>query len=328
MKTARYHRHGGPEVLVIEEVDEPAPGPGQVVIRTEAIGGSFVDTTLRAGISALGRSPLPGSLHGDVVGVVQTVGEGVDSAWTGCRVAALVAVDAYAEFVTADADWLAPVPEGVAPADASNLAMPGPVALLALRWGRVAAGDTVLVHAAAGNIGHLALQLARLEGAGRVIATAGSPAKLDFARAHGADIAISYADPDWPQQLREAVPGGVDVALDSIGGTTTAATLGLLAPGGRLVIYGVAGGALPELPVGEVLALRSVTGFSIAGFRAAFPDEAHQHLREYAAHVAHGQVRTAVGAIVPLTDPAAAHRKLEDRTRSGRVLIVPDTSTE
>ena len=323
MRTVRYHEYGGPEVLTVEEVDEPRPAEGQVLIRTEAIGGSFVDTAMRAGTSTFGQPPLPGSPHGDVVGTVEDVGAGVDPSWEGKRVAALVAVDAYADLAVADAAWLAPVPDGMDAAQASNLAMPGPVALLGLRAGRLAAGETVLVHAAAGNIGHLATQLAKLEGAATVIATAGSPAKREFALAHGADVAISYADPDWADQVRAAAPGGVDVALDSIGGATSATTLGLLAPRGRMVVYGAAGNELPELPIGELLALRSVTGFGLMAFRAAFPDEARAHIEEVTAHVAAGRLRTAVAATVPLSEPAKAHEALEDRGRLGRVLIIP-----
>lgn len=323
MRTVRYHEYGGPEVLTVEEVDEPRPAEGQVLIRTEAIGGSFVDTAMRAGTSTFGQPPLPGSPHGDVVGTVEDVGAGVDPSWEGKRVAALVAVDAYADLAVADAAWLAPVPDGMDAAQASNLAMPGPVALLGLRAGRLAAGETVLVHAAAGNIGHLATQLAKLEGAATVIATAGSPAKREFALAHGADVAISYADADWADQVRAAAPGGVDVALDSIGGATSATTLGLLAPRGRMVVYGAAGNELPELPIGELLALRSVTGFGLMAFRAAFPDEARAHIEEVTAHVAAGRLRTAVAATVPLSEPAKAHEALEDRGRLGRVLIIP-----
>lgn len=323
MRTVRYHEYGGPEVLTVEEVDEPRPAEGQVLIRTEAIGGSFVDTAMRAGTSTFGQPPLPGSPHGDVVGTVEDVGAGVDPSWEGKRVAALVAVDAYADLAVADAAWLAPVPDGMDAAQASNLAMPGPVALLGLRAGRLAAGETVLVHAAAGNIGHLATQLAKLEGAATVIATAGSPAKREFALAHGADVAISYADADWADQVRAAAPGGVDVALDSIGGATSATTLGLLAPRGRMVVYGAAGNELPELPIGELLALRSVTGFGLMAFRAAFPDEARAHIEEVTAHVAAGRLRTAVAATVPLSEPAKAHEALEDRGRLGRGLIIP-----
>lgn len=323
MRRVRYYEHGGPEVLTVEEVAAPDPVEGQVRLRVEAIGASFVDTAMRAGTSAFGQAPLPGSPHGDVVGTVEAVGAGVDPSWAGRRVVALVAVDAYADVVLADADWLAAVPDGVDAAQASNLAMPGPVALLALRAGRTAAGETVLVHAAAGNIGHLTTQLAKLEGAGRVIATAGSAAKREFALANGADVAISYGDPDWADQVRAAAPGGVDVALDSIGGAVSATTLGLLAPRGRLVVFGAAAGEVPQLPVGELYALRTVTGFGLLGFRAAFPDEARAHIEEVSAHVAAGRLRTAVAATVPLSEPAKAHEALEDRERLGRVLLVP-----
>ncbi|MGW3041057.1 quinone oxidoreductase family protein [Kitasatospora sp. NPDC001159] len=205
MRRVRYHRYGGPEVLTEEEADTPTPGHGQVLLRTEAIGANFVDTRFRRGAPAgsVFHRPLPGILTGDVVGTVEAVGPGTGEELLGRRVAAL-AEDAFAEFVLADAAWLAPIPDGLDLGAASMLPMGAPVALGALRTGRVAPGETVLVHAAAGGIGHLAVQLAKVLGAGTVIATAGSAAKLDFVRKLGADVAVDYAAPDWPEQVRAA----------------------------------------------------------------------------------------------------------------------------
>jgi NADPH2:quinone reductase len=323
MRRVRYYEFGGPEVLKIEEADIPVPGAGQVLVRTEAIGTSWVDTTFRRGTSPLGRPSLPGSPHGDVAGTVEAVGEGADPALAGQRVVDLVNPDAYADYVLADADWLVRVPAGVDAGTATVLDMPAPVALRALRTGQLAAGETVLVHAAAGGIGHLATQLARIEGAGTVIATASSPAKLEFAREHGADAGVCYADPDWPDQVRAAAPGGVDVVLDTIGGQVTAPSLDLLAPFGRLVFYGAASGELPELPVSRVLSLRSVSGFGLLAWRAARPEQARREMTELAGLAAAGRLRATVQATLPLEDAARAHALLEDRTRSGRVLLVP-----
>ena len=181
MRRVRYYEFGGPDVLRVEEVDQPVPEAGQVLIRTEVIGTSWVDTTMRSGTSPFGRPDLPGSPHGDVVGRVEQVGEGVDQGLLGQRVAAFAERDAYADYVVAAADWVVRVPAGVDAALASVLSMPAPVALRVLRTGQLAKGETVLVHSAAGGIGHLAVQLAKLEGAGTVIATAGTPDKLEFA---------------------------------------------------------------------------------------------------------------------------------------------------
>jgi NADPH:quinone reductase len=320
MRRVRYYEFGGPEVLKVEEADIPVPGPGQVLVRTEAIGTSWVDTSFRRGTSPLGRPSLPGSPHGDVVGTVEAVGEGADPALAGQRVVDLVNPDAYADYVLADADWLVRVPDGVDAGTASVLDMPAPVALRVLRTGRLAPGETVLVHAAAGSIGHLATQLARIEGAGTVIATASSPAKLEFAREHGADVGVCYADPDWPDQVRAAAPGGVDVVLDTIGGQVTAQSMDLF---GRLVFYGAASGDLPELPVARVLSLRSVSGFGLLAWRAARPDQARQEMTELAGLAAAGRLRAVVQATLPLEEAARAHALLEDRSRVGRVLLVP-----
>jgi NADPH2:quinone reductase len=323
MRRVRYYERGGPEVLQIEEVDIPDPAPGQVQIATEAIGTSFVDTSFRRGTSAFGQPELPGSPHGDVVGTVTALGQGVDSVRIGDRVTALVNPDAYADYTVADAAWLAPVPAGVDHAVASVLEMPAPVALLALRTGRVSTGDTVLVHSAAGSIGHLALQLARLEGAVKIIATVGSPAKFDFVTEYGADVAISYGDADWTEQVQAVAPRGVDVIVDSVGGSISAQSLELLAPFGRLVIYGAAAGELPQVPAKGLYSLRSVSGFSWLAWLAAAPEQARRDLTEIAAHAAAGRLRVAVQETLPLDEVVKAHTLLEDRARTGRILLTP-----
>lgn len=324
MRRVRYYEHGGPDVLRIEEVDIPTLAPGQVLIRTEAIGTSYVDTAMRRGTSALGQAlALPGSPHGDVVGIVDSVGDTEHEALVGQRVVALVGVDAYADYAVADANWIAPVPAGLDLGTASVLAMPGPVALHALRASQLRDGETVLVHSAAGGIGHLATQLAKLEGAKTVIATASSPGKLEFARQHGADVGVCYTDDDWAEQVRALAPDGVDVILDSIGGQVSAASLQLLAPLGRLVIYGAASGSLPELPVASIFALHTVIGFGIVQWRAARPKQARREIEEVTELAAAKRLRTTVQATLPLADSAKAHELLEDRDRLGRVLLVP-----
>ncbi|WP_436563382.1 quinone oxidoreductase family protein [Kitasatospora sp. HPMI-4] len=324
MRRVRYYEYGGPEVLVMEEADIPAPGPGQVLIRAEAIGANFVDVQIRKGPSSgeIFRRPLPGKLTGDVVGPVQSVGAGVDAGLTGRRVAAL-AEDAFADYVVADAAWLAPVPDGLDLGAASMLPLGAPVALRALRSGRLSPGETVLVHAAAGGIGHLAVQLARVLGAGTVIATASSAAKLRFARELGADVAVNYTDEDWADQVRKAAPRGVDVALDPVGGDVLRQSLDLLAPFGRLVVYGVAGGEFADVPVTGIFGLRTVTGFSLLAWRAADPEQARREVAEVTGYTVSGKLRTTVHARLPLTEAVTAHRLLEDRSQLGRILLLP-----
>ncbi|MET8141935.1 zinc-binding dehydrogenase [Sphaerisporangium sp. NPDC005288] len=325
MRRIRYYEHGGPEVLTMEEVEVPVPGAEQVLIRAEAVGANFVDTVFRRGPAAGSpfQRPLPGLLTGDVVGTVEAVGPGVDPGLVGRRVAALVAEDAFADHVVTDARWLAEVPPGLDNGAASVLPMAAPVALRVLRAGRLAPGETVLVHAAAGGIGHLAVQLARLLGAGRVIGTAGSPDKLEFVREQGADVAIDYTDDTWPDQVRKAAPDGVDVVLDSVGGGVLRSGLDLLAPFGRLVVYGAASRELSEIPVAGLFALRSVTGFSLLAWRAADPVRAREEMEELAGHFTAGRLRAVVHARLPLTEASAAHRLLEERAHRGRVLLLP-----
>ncbi|MFH8381744.1 zinc-binding alcohol dehydrogenase family protein [Kitasatospora sp. NPDC018058] len=324
MRRIRYHRYGGPEVLTEEEADTPTPGHGQVLLRTEAIGANFVDTRFRRGAPAgsVFRRPLPGVLTGDVVGTVEAVGPGTAEELLGRRVAAL-AEDAFAEFVLADAAWLAPVPDGLDLGAASMLPMGAPVALGALRTGRVAPGETVLVHAAAGGIGHLAVQLAKVLGAGTVIAAAGSAAKLDFVRELGADVAVDYTAPDWTEQVRAAVPQGVDVVLDSVGGQILQRGFEVLAPLGRVVVYGAADGEPGSVPVMRLFGLHAVTGFSLLAWRAARPELARRDIEESAEHFASGRLRTAVHTRLPLAEAATAHRLLEERSQLGRILLLP-----
>ncbi|MGB3439606.1 MAG: zinc-binding dehydrogenase [Actinophytocola sp.] len=325
MRRVRYHEYGGPEVLKVEEADVPVPGEGQVLIRATAIGANFVDTKFRRGPSAgtLFDLPLPGSPTGDVVGTVEATGPGVDPGLVGTRVAALAEKDAFADFVLADAAWLAPVPENLDDGAASLLPSPAPVALRVLRTGRLAAGETVLVHAAAGTIGHLATQLAKLEGAGTVIATAGSAAKLDFARAHGADVAVDYTRDDWPERVRAAAPNGVDVVLDSVGGAVLHQSVDLLVPFGRVVAYGVASGEFGEIPVVSLVGLRTVTAFSLLAWRAAAPERATAEVAELTGQLAYGRLRGSVHTRLPLDEAVAAHRILDSRAQLGRVLLIP-----
>lgn len=322
MRRVRYYEYGGPEVLRIEEADPPIPGEGQVLIRVEAIGANFADTKFRSGAPGIFQWPLPGTVTGDVVGRVEAVGPGVDDGRVGERVAALVE-DAFADQVVADAAWLAPVPEGLDAGAASMLPMGAPVALRVLRLGRLAEGESVLVHSAAGGIGHLAVQLARVLGAGTVVATVGSPAKFDFVRELGADVVVDYTDDDWPDQVRKAVPGGVDVAVGSVGGPVLRQTVELLAPLGRAVEYGAASGELGEIGVMDLIAMKQVAGFSLLAWRAARPEQAREDMTEAAGYFASGRLRTVVYARFPLTEAAEAHRLLDARAQLGRVLLVP-----
>lgn len=322
MRRVRFHDHGGPGVLVIEEAGVPEPGPGQVLIRTEAIGLNYVDVQLRRETDpdSIWYRELPGTLTGDVVGTIERIGRDADPALAGTRVVALHE-DACAEYVLADPGWLAPAPAGLAAGPASMLPTVGAVALGALRAGRLAPGDTVLVTAGAGAIGHLAVQLARRQGAGQVIAAA-SPAKLGFVTGLGADVAIDYTQPDWPGQVRAAAPGGVQLALEAVGGEVLHQSVELLAPLGRLVVFGASAGVLGSVPVRSLFTLKSVTGFSLLAWRAIDEARARADIAELTSLFQDGALRAATTTL-PLADVARAHQLLEDRAVAGRILLVP-----
>lgn len=293
-----------------------------MLIRTEAIGINYVDVQLRRETStdSIWFRQLPGTLTGDVVGTVEKAGTGADPALPGTRVAVLHE-DAYADYVVADTSWLVTVPGELGAGAASMVPTVGAVALGALRTGRLARGETVLVTAGAGAIGHLAVQLARRQGAGTVIATA-SPAKLGFLKELGADVAIDHTQADWAAQVREAVPGGLDLVLEAVGGEMLHQSVGLLAPFGRAVVFGASAGDLTSLPVTSLFALKTAAGFSLLAWRAANADQARLDLAELTGLFQAGDLR-AVTTSLPLAEAVQAHRLLEDRTIIGRLLLVP-----
>jgi NADPH:quinone reductase len=324
MRRVCFRSHGGPEVLAVEEADIPVPGPGQVLIRTEAVGLNYVDVQIRRETRAgsIYYRSLPAPLTGDVVGTVERTGQGADPALTGTRVAVLLE-DACADYVVADTDWLVNVPAGLSAGAASLLPTAGAVALGALRAGRLRRGETVLVTAGAGGIGHLAVQLARRQGAGTVIATAGSQAKLDFLKELGADVVIDHTGPGWADQARLAAPGGVNVIIEAVGGQLLHEAIGLLAPFGRAVVYGASAGDLTSVPVTSLFALKTVSGFSLLAWRAAAPEQARADIAELTGLFAAGTLRAAAETTLPLTEVVQAHRLLEDRAVLGRPLLVP-----
>jgi NADPH2:quinone reductase len=314
MRAIRYYEHGGPEVLQVADVPTPEPTDGQVLIEVEAVGANAIDTVLRRGDGPWTR-PLPGALTGDVVGRITRLGP---NAPTGVRVGQRVAAlseDAFAEQVAVDATWLAPIPEDADAGEATTLSMPAPLALRLLKIARVSPGETVLIQSAAGGIGHLAVQLARALGAGTVIGTASSPAKLDFIREQGADLAIDLSADDWAEQLPP-----VDVVLDSVGGKTFDQGLAALAPLGRMVTYGAISGELPTVPASSLFGLKSVTGFSMSAWLAARPAEARADITEATRLWQSGALRPATHTRLPFTEAGQLHKLLESRAYLGRLI--------
>ncbi|RKH72642.1 quinone oxidoreductase [Corallococcus interemptor] len=320
MKAIRYHQLGGPEVLRWEDAPEPVPGPGQVLLRVHAAGVNFADTERRRGLYDA-QVPLPRILGSEAAGVVRAVGPGVDASWVGRRVVALTK-QAYAEAALAPVEQLLVLPPEVSFEEAAALLVQGLTAYHVVHTvGRVEAGQTVLIHAAAGGVGLLAVQLAKAAGA-RVIGTVSGEAKAKLARDVGADDVIRYDREDVAASVRELTGGrGVERVLDSVGASTWQASLDALAPFGHLVSYGNASGHPPHVEV-ESLYAKSLT-VSAYWLHTPTPPEVQRKAREaLLAEVVAKRLRLVVGLSLPLSRAEEAHRQLEGRGTVGKVVLV------
>ncbi|MFJ3659063.1 zinc-binding alcohol dehydrogenase family protein [Streptomyces sp. NPDC090119] len=325
MRIVRHYQHGAPSVLSLEEAEKPQPGPGQVLIRAEAIGVTFAEVQRRQGIPIGGHAELPGAPGGDVAGVVEAVGEGVTTVTVGDRVVGDVDHGAYAEHVLAGADFLIKIPQDLDAAEATLLPSPAQTAYHAIREaGRLQPGQTIVIDAASGGVGHLAVQIAKALGAGKVIATVGSKAKLDFVRELGADVAVDYSDEDWTDQVLAATDGrGADVVLETVGGDILLKSLGITAQFGTLVFYGSASGDIPPIPTLALSRMKNVAGFSIYAMLYNKPDVVAAGQRHLLELIASGQVKPVVHQRLPLEEAAKAHELMEARAQLGKVVLVP-----
>lgn len=308
MRRIVFRRHGGPEVLEPEEAPTPAPGEGELLIEVDAIGVSLPIVRLSRGHGG----ELPQVPGGEVVGRVAAIGPNVTGWAVGQRAAGLAFTGAYAEYATVAAPFLAPVPDEVDDAAAVALVRGGQVALGTLRAAAVQPGESVLVTAAAGGVGHLAIQLARVLGASRVVAAVGDDTKAAFVREMGANEVIRYDNPDTEP---------VDVVLDGAGGPAQTATLPLLAPFGRFVSFNAAG---EPVDVNELrFHARSVIGFAMAHLASRRPEVYARHRRElWDLHVQR-KLRPAIHATLDLADAAEAHRIIEARGNLGKIVLTP-----
>ncbi|WP_433655962.1 quinone oxidoreductase family protein [Nocardia sp. CA-128927] len=316
---------GGPEVLVLQEVPAPQIGPGDVMIRAEAIPVLFPETKLRSGEFPLGVEP-PLVFGFQAAGVVSEVGADADPALIGRRVTvATMGFGSYAEFVSAPADSVNPIPDGLSATDAAAVLMSGSVALPLLETARLTGTETVLIEAAATGIGGYLTQLAKEYGAARVIATVGGPAKAEQARKLGADVVIDHNDPEWPTRLRETLSGTtLDVVFDSIGGTTALDLLDTMTPvQGRMLSYGWLSGAPAQLTATDLITRGlTLTGCAGPDWLARVADARTAALERAAA----GGLNPLVEAVLPLDQAAHAHRLIEERAPLGKFILRPDHS--
>ncbi|WP_437754026.1 quinone oxidoreductase family protein [Sorangium sp. So ce1389] len=320
----RFHRTGGPEVLRWEEADVGSPGPGQVRVRHVAVGLNFADTYFRTGLYPV---PLPSGIGVEAAGVVEAVGEGVTSVAPGDRVTYTGFLDTLGAYCTERILPAAPLirlPEGIGCETAAAMTMRGLTSAYLLRriW-PLRPGDGILVHAAAGGVGLIVSQWAKLLGL-TVIGTVSTEAKGDIARAHGCDHIIHHGREEVARRVRELTGGaGVAVVYDSIGRDTFAGSLGSLRRRGLLVCMGTASGPVPPLDVAELAAKGSVfvTRPALADY-IADPAEKAELASELFGHVAAGRIRIEIHQRYRLEDAAQAHRDLESRRTTGSSIFV------
>jgi NADPH2:quinone reductase len=240
MKAIRIHETGGPEVMHLEELETPTPKDGEILIKVAAAGINYADLAQRAG-AYLTRTRTPMTLGVEVAGTVAALGPGVSSPAVESRIVA-TCQGGYAEYAIAQANMVIPILPGIDFVHAAALPVQGITAYQLLRESaHLQPGESVLIHAAAGGVGTLAIQLAKLMGAGTVIGTASSGDKLDLIRRLGGDIAINYTEQNWVEQVKNATGDkGVDIILEMVGGQIAEQNLQCLAPFGRMVVYGAA----------------------------------------------------------------------------------------
>ena len=323
MRAIHIEKTGGPEVLQLVEVETPKPGPGEILVRNQAIGLNFIDTYHRSGLYPV---KLPSGLGMEGAGVVEAVGAGVTRFSEGDLAAyASGPIGAYAEFHVVKAHRAVKPPAGVGADVAAAALLKGMTAeFLLRRCYPLKAGQTILVHAAAGGVGSILVQWAKAIGA-TVIGTAGSEEKAARARELGADHVILYRDEDVAAKVREITGGaGVPVAYDSVGAATFEGTLASLARRGLFVSFGNASGPAPPVEPGRLSRMGSLflTRPTLFDYVATVEelDESASALFDV---IAKGQVRIDIGQTFPLAEARRAHEALEGRETVGASLLIP-----
>ncbi|CAE6733853.1 Quinone oxidoreductase 1 [Paraburkholderia domus] len=323
-KAVRFHETGGPEVLRYEDVEVGDPGPGQVRLRHEAVGLNFADTYFRSGLYPV---PLPAGMGVEAAGVVEAVGEGVTNVAVGDRVTYtgfINTLGAYSTERLCPAAPLIKLPEGITCETAAAMTMRGLTSSYLIR--RIydfKPGNTILLHAAAGGVGLIVSQWAKLLGL-TVIGTVSSEAKAEVARAHGCEHTINYSHEDVAKRVRELTDGvGVNVVFDSVGKDTFEATLDSVKRRGLIVCVGTASGPIPAFNP-QILAMKGspyLTRPALADY-IADPAEKADLAGEIFGHVAAGRIKIEINQRYALEDASQAHRDVESRKTTGSSVFV------
>ena len=321
MKAIRIHQCGGPEVMRYEEVPDPSPGPGQALVDMQAVGVNFRDVYVRTGLYP---PTLPTTLGREGAGVISAIGEGVTEVAVGDLVAWSGVDGSYAQRAVVPADKLVKIPPGVDARTGASIMVQGLTAhYLAHSTYPLKKGDTCLAHAGAGGTGLLLIQMAKRLGA-TVITTVSTEAKADLARGAGADVVINYIEQDFQSETMKATGGrGVQVVYDSVGDTTFDKSLASLAPRGMLALFGQSSGPVP--PVDPAI-LNSRSLYLTRPNLGNYTDSREELLwrtNEVLGWVRSGELKLRIGHEFPLSEAAEAHRQLEGRGTTGKILLMP-----
>ncbi|MFJ7639283.1 zinc-binding alcohol dehydrogenase family protein [Peribacillus sp. NPDC097206] len=322
MKAIQFEAYGGPEVLKLTEKEKPTPTGYEVLIEIDCVGVNYADTARREGQYVV-PTPLPFIPGAEVAGVVVEVGEKVTKIKAGTRVVSLIESGGYSEYALSNEFSAIPLPAEISFHDAVALPLQGLSAYHILKtMGRLQAGEAVLIHAAAGGVGTIAVQLAKIFGAGKVIATASTEEKLELAKEMGADVLIDYTKEGWELEVREATDGkGVDVALEMAGGDIFNKTLKCLAPFGRIVVFGNASRELYTMnPQNLMRRNQSVIGFFLPQIMKR-PDLLVPSIEELFSYVASGKLKMTIGGIYPIEQAAAVHEEMNARQTKGKLIL-------
>lgn len=324
MKVIKFEEFGGPEVLKWSDAEKPQPRGSEVLIEVKSSGVNYADTARREGqyVVPTALPYVPGS---EVAGVIVETGNDVRNFSKGQRVVALIESGGYSQYVAVDERVLTPVPDNVDFDQAVALPLQGLSAYHILKtMGRLAPGETVLIHAAAGGVGAIAVQLAKIFGASKIIATASTDEKLAHAKKMGATHVVNYSEDGWVEKVKEITEGkGVDVALEMVGGDVFNQTVKCLASFGRLVIFGAASGQQATFNPGQLMRKnQSVIGFFLPQIMRN-PVLFQQSFKELLGYMASGQLTLTIGGSYPLEEAAQAHQMLQGRKTIGKLVLKP-----
>ncbi|KLD79017.1 zinc-binding alcohol dehydrogenase family protein [Xanthomonas hyacinthi] len=331
MRAVEMAHTGKPDVLRVVERDIPTIKPGHLLVKVGACGVNYADVVRRSGKPYPVPTPCPFILGAEIAGVVMAVGDGVDRWAEGDTLVALMDHGGYAEYALVSADAAMPVPSDLLPEIAAALLLQGMTALVMLdHVGRLSSGQSVFIDGAAGGLGGIASQIARIFGAADIVGGVSTPGKFAEARERGFTDVVDYTAPQWVDAARDTVGGrGFDLVLHMRGGSAFVDSMKLLAPGGRLILYGQASGE--PMPIDATIVLGLVPGVApntgilgcyLPGYMqdAAFCEAQIKRLIEW---VTSGAVSIKISQTLPLEQAAEAHRLIESRTSTGKIILKP-----